>query len=100
MYLEHKKDSDGLTIYIKGELGNYEAKSILREVDLLLDLYTKENINLDLQKVTFMDSSGIAIIMKIFKKAKNTRGFIVKNAPNACMKIFNASGVVKFVNFV
>lgn len=100
MYLEHRKENDGLIIYIRGELGNFEAKSILKEVDLILDLYENDNIVLDMQKVTFMDSSGIAVIMKIVKKSKGKREFIVRNAPDMCMKIFRASGIIKFVNFV
>ncbi len=100
MYLAHRKNGNELIIELEGEIGNFEAKKILEDIDKLLELYKKENILVDLKKVSFMDSSGIAIIMKIYKEVNKSRKFQVKNAPNLAMKIFRASGVIKFVDFV
>lgn len=99
MKIDLKKEPNKIIICLSGELGNFEARKIMLEVETILALYKTEDIALDLSNITFMDSSGIAVIMKIFKNTKDARDFTVCNAPNLAMKIFNASGVCKFVNF-
>ena len=99
MNVFYEKNDNELIIYLKGELGNYEARLIMKEIENLLLLFPKKDVVLDLKDLTFMDSSGIAVIMKTFKNTKDKRDFIVRNAPNLAMKIFSASGICKFVNF-
>lgn len=98
MFYERTQNDD-LIIYLKGELGNFEAKNIMKEIESLLLLYPKSNIILDLEKLTFMDSSGIAVVMRTLKSTQGKREFKVQNSPNLAMKIFRASGLNKFVNF-
>ena len=99
MKVEFKKENKEIIIYLSGEIGNFEARKIMQEIETILAIYQTEDVVLDLSKITFMDSSGIAVIMKIFKNTKDRREFVVRDAPNVAMKIFRASGVSKFVNF-
>lgn len=99
MKVEFKKENNEIKIYLIGELGNFEARKAMKEIETILMIYREEDVILDLSKITFMDSSGIAIIMRIFKNTKDIRGFTVANSPNVAMKIFKTTGVSKFVNF-
>ena len=99
MDLKYEIQDRNIVIYLKGELGNFEARKVMEEIEVLLLLHKNKNVLLDLSSLSFMDSSGIAVIMKIFKNTKGKREFTVQNTPNLAMKIFNASGVLRFVNF-
>ncbi|MFI3227457.1 MAG: STAS domain-containing protein [Clostridia bacterium] len=99
MKVDFQKQNNEIIIYLSGELGNFEARKIMLEAETILAIYKTEDVVLDLSRLTFMDSSGIAVIMKIFKNTKDKRDFTVRNTPNLAMKIFSASGVKKFVKF-
>ncbi|MFI3114884.1 MAG: STAS domain-containing protein [Clostridia bacterium] len=99
MKIDFKKEKENIVIYLSGELGNFEAKEIMHEAEAILAIYKHEDVVLDLSQLTFMDSSGIAVIMKIFKNTKDSRDFTVRNTPSMAMKVFSTTGILKFVKF-
>ena len=72
MEIEYSKTKNSLTIFMYGELDEYSAKKVR---DILDDLIS-ENLNVksvifDLSKITFMDSTGIGLLIGRYKKLKN-----------------------------
>lgn len=98
MKIDFKKEDNNLIITLVGELGNFEARHVMGEIDTILAVYKKEDVILDLKGLTFMDSSGIAVVMKMYKTTKDIRNFTVLNTPNLANKIFSTAGVSKFIN--
>lgn len=98
MKIDYKCENGQVSINLIGELGNFEARQAMAEIEKILVVHRSQDVILDMSGITFMDSSGIAVVMKIFKTTKDKRMFNVVNVPNLALKIFSASGVNKFVS--
>ena len=51
-----------LTLYLKGELDHHEAAAVLGKISRTMDDYLPRDCVVDMEGLTFMDSSGIALI--------------------------------------
>ena len=55
--------SGTLAAYLSGEIDHHAAQSIRREIDAQVDDRLPELLTLDFSGVTFMDSSGVGLIL-------------------------------------
>ena len=49
---------------ISGEVDHHRARAIMEELSRQIDLELPRSLTLDLEGVTFMDSSGIAVLLR------------------------------------
>ena len=90
-----------LTLYLKGELDHHEAAAALRHITRTLDDYLPRDCVIDLEGLTFMDSSGIALILKICRLMSETGGRAwVENAGKQPLKVIDASGIDRLIKVV
>ena len=83
-----------LTIALKGEIDHHSAKDTMRIIGNKIDLYLPMVCVLDFRDVTFMDSSGIAIVIHAIRRMRELRGVVrVENVPPQPMKVLKASGI-------
>ena len=88
-----------LTLHLKGELDHHEASAVLRQVSRTIDDYLPRDCVVDMEGLTFMDSSGIALILKIARLMAETGGRAwVENARNQPLKVIDASGIDRVIN--
>ncbi len=52
-----------LTAYLTGEIDHHAAQALRREIDAQVDIRLPELLTLDFAGVTFMDSSGVGLIL-------------------------------------
>ena len=84
-----------LTIALKGDIDHHSAKETMRIIGNKIDLYLPMVCVLDFRDVTFMDSSGIAIVIHAIRRM---RGVVrVENVPPQPMKVLKASGMERIV---
>ena len=87
-----------LTLYMKGELDHHEAAAALRKITAAIDDYLPRDCVVDMGELTFMDSSGIALILKICRLMGETGGRAwVENAGRQPLKVIDASGIDRMV---
>lgn len=87
-----------LTIYLTGELDHHEVRGSMSVIERLLDEYLPRECVLDLSTLNFMDSSGIALILKLHRRLQNTGGCAwVENAAEQPLRVIDASGIERFV---
>lgn len=87
-----------LLVEIDGELDHHIAAKVREAVDSRIKMTNARNIAFDFRKVTFMDSSGIGVIMGRYKIAKTLGGkVIVLGAGPQIRRIIVMSGVDKIV---
>lgn len=85
---------DRLIVKIGGELDHHSAKSVRENIDIEIKAGTVKTLVFDLENLTFMDSSGIGIIMGRFQLMKLYGGSVViENAPEYVKKIIYMSGL-------
>ena len=83
-----------LTIALRGEIDHHSAKDIMRVVGNKIELYLPRVCVLDFREVTFMDSSGIAIVIACVRHMRQLRGEgILRSVPPQPMKVLRASGI-------
>ena len=95
MEVRYKKSIDKLSIYIYGELDECTAKS----AKVILDNLINENLSIkkvvfDLSGLTFMDSTGIGLLIGRYKKLKqfNIASYI-SGAPIFIEKVIELAGL-------
>ena len=87
-----------LTIALRGEIDHHTARDILRVVSNKIDLYLPLACVLDFREVTFMDSSGIAIVISALRKMRELSGrLVLRDVPPQPMKVLRASGMEQIV---
>ena len=87
-----------LTIYLAGELDHHEARGAIRSIDELLDEYLPRDCVLDMSGLSFMDSSGIALIIRMSRRMKNLGGRAwIENRAKQPLRVIDASGIDRLV---
>ena len=96
--MEYKIDERTVTVALGGELDHHTLRTITREIDGIIDLYLPKMLVLDMQGVRFMDSSGIALIIKAVRRLAELDGTVtLRRVPTNAMKIFTMAGVIRLV---
>ena len=87
-----------LTVALTGEIDHHCAKSYISGIAAKIEAYTPDVCILDFRDVTFMDSSGIAVVINALRNMAQIEGRLVLSgiSPQP-MKVFRASGIDKLV---
>ena len=98
MKFELARSGNLLIVQVAGELDHHFADEIRMRIDAEIMKPPIRNILFDFNRLSFMDSSGIGMIMGRYKKIKALGGkaWIICNNPNAT-RILEMSGVFKFI---
>lgn len=98
MDVELKQIRNTLVIKIVGELDLVIADKLRTQIDEKLSEGIIKNLIINMEKVTFIDSSGLGMIIGRYKKisAHNGKIFIVGAKPNV-EKILYFSGINKLI---
>jgi len=87
-----------LTVKLEGELDLVSAHEFRETVDQAMRELMSENLLIDLSRVTFIDSSGLGVILGRFRKIKGTNGQMVLYGPSANVRrILELSGISTFI---
>ena len=98
MEINAKSTDRNLLLEIQGELDHHGAKNALRELELAIDAALPTKLVLDLAGVTFMDSSGIALILRAQQRIGLMDGSLqVRNVPPQARRVLDAAGIGRLV---
>ena len=87
-----------LTIALTGEIDHHRAKGYIQSIASKIEAYTPSVCELDFQEVSFMDSSGIAVVINALRCMARIEGkLVLTGLGNQPMKVFRASGIDKLV---
>ncbi len=78
-----KKEVDGstLTLTVLGEIDHHSAKGLREEIDTLLFYHRPRTLYLVLSEVSFMDSSGLGLILGRYTRMKELGGKMILVQP-------------------
>lgn len=89
-----------LRAVITGELDHHHARQVMEELDRQIDAALPRSLVLDLEGLTFTDSSGIAVLIRAFRRMGQLGGSVsVCRAPEQAQKVFRAAGLQKWIKF-
>ena len=91
-------DNGRLTVALTGEIDHHCAKAYIQAIAGKIEAYTPEVCVLDFQEVTFVDSSGIAVVINALRNMAQIEGkLILTGICSQPMRVFRASGIDKLV---
>lgn len=94
MSLNIEKDKNLTTVYLSGEIDHHSAKYIREEIDAVIMSLRPRELALDFSSVTFMDSSGIGLVMGRYKLVNSFSGKLyVKNVSAQTQRIMKLAGM-------
>lgn len=98
MQLTSFLENGQLTVALTGEIDHHRAKDCIASIAGKIEAYTPQVCILDFQDVTFMDSSGIAVVINALRTMAKIDGRLVLcGLADQPMKVFRTSGVDKLV---
>lgn len=99
MKITARRNGGELRIILSGELDHHAARNAIPQISKLIDIELPTKIVLDFEYVSFMDSSGIALVIGAYKRSNSIgSAFSVMNTSKQAYKVFNAAGICKIVN--
>lgn len=98
MSLHCKIDGRKMTAQIVGEVDHHCARQLMLELERKLEIYFPRELILDLSGVSFMDSSGIAILLRACRQMREMDGQIqVTGVTNQAARVLRTAGVQKMM---
>ena len=92
-------ENDLLVIKLSGEIDHHSAVGVRSEIDTLVFEVRPKKLILELSDITFMDSSGLGLIMGRYALIKDLGGSLLLRAPSsAVMKILKLSGMDRIID--
>ena len=93
-YLENGR----MTVELTGEIEHHCAKNYIQAIAGKIEAYIPEVCVLDFQEVSFVDSSGIAVVINALRNMSQIEGkLILTGICSQPMRVFRASGIDKLV---
>ena len=98
MELHTEYKSGSLCIHLSGELDHHTAASTFQRIESALDRYLPRSCILEMSGLGFMDSSGIAVIMRTQKRMRETGGqFCILDPSPISARVLAASGIDRMI---
>ena len=99
MKLTSEQHGGRLVLALSGELDHHEARRVAGELERVLESAVPRDCVLDLGEVRFMDSSGIALILRTYKRMKALGGRLqVENVREQPLRVLDASGIDRIID--
>lgn len=90
---------EAVTVVVAGELDHCAAPQVRRMLDDLLADASITRLVLDLENLTFMDSSGIGVLLGRLRTLQSRGGTLgVKNMQPQVEKLFRLSGLHRVID--
>ncbi|MEG0320902.1 MAG: STAS domain-containing protein [Oscillospiraceae bacterium] len=89
-----------LTAALSGEIDHHGAKAVMEQLDRCISENLPRRLYLDLSGVTFMDSSGIAVLLRAWRRMGELEGTAtVRNVPTQAAKVLTTAGLQRMMKF-
>ena len=87
-----------IIVKLSCDLDHHVTEAIRSEIDMNIDNKGIKNIAFDFKNVSFMDSSGIGLIMGRYKKLQENGSISIAGANDSIQRIILISGLHKLVH--
>lgn len=99
--IEFERKENSAVITIRGDIDHHSAIEYKRKIDSYIFIEQPKTIYLDLSSVSFMDSSGLGLILGRFRLATEIGStFKVLNPNDNVMKILKLAGCERILEII
>ena len=90
-----------LTISLRGELDHHAAREVMETIDRSIEQNLPSRTVLDLGGVSFMDSSGLAVVLRARRRMDALQGSLaVVNIPDQAVRVLETAGLGRYVDLM
>lgn len=101
MLVNTKLEQGNLYIYLEGELDHSVSNRLKMELDKCISEIGIKNVILNMKHLTFMDSTGIGLIMGRYKKLKKQNIKLFIDQPTSQIdKVLKVSGIYNIIPII
>lgn len=87
-----------MTVYLEGSIDHHSAKKVREEIDRMTVEKNISDLVLNLSEITFMDSSGLGLILGRYTKMCSRSGKMsISDPSNDIMRIIRMAGIEKYI---
>ena len=98
MNVKHYVEDKLLVFEITEDLDHHVTEKIRRRADYEMERYMPKRVIFDFDRVTFMDSAGIGMVIGRYKFANMIGAKLeVSNLSSSVKRIFEMSGILKLI---
>ena len=98
MNVDYDEKDKLLTFEITEEIDHHWSDKMRRQVDNEIERYIPKTVVFDFNKVSFMDSAGIGMLIGRYKAVKMLGGNLeIRNVKSSIRKILEISGIPKII---
>ena len=91
-----KKAENGVTFVLDGRLDTVTAPQLEKQLDETIE--NAASIVLDLEKLEYISSAGLRVLLKAQKAMKNEKSLKLKNVCDAVMEVLEITGFADFLD--
>ena len=101
MEMTYKRMNRELTVFLSGELDHHAAHGAIETIDKIVDQNLPVRTTLDFSGLTFMDSSGIAVVLRAKRRMESMQGSLaVVNIPRQAARVLETAGLGRHINLL
>ena len=83
-----------ITLVLSGEIDHHSARQMMALITARIDACLPAHCVLDFGQVSFMDSSGIAVVIHTLRAMRELEGdLVLTNIPPQPLKVLRAAGI-------
>ncbi len=96
-----KTNGRELKIMLRGEMDHHGAHDAMEQIEHTLDAALPLSLTLDFSGITFMDSSGIAVVLRAKRRMAALGGSVtLSGIPPQAGKVFEAAGIKRLITMI
>lgn len=101
MKIKIKSENGTAIVVLSGEIDHHTAKNLRSELDKFVITMQPEILAIDFSNITFMDSSGIGLIIGRYKLLKECGGQLEIHSPQPYIRrVLKLSGIERIVKII
>lgn len=98
MPLRFQEETGRVTAFLSGEIDHRAARELMLGLDREVVSRNPAKLRVDMGEVSFMDSSGIAVLLRAWKRMDSAPGrMTVVRVPAQAKKVFHAAGLDRII---
>lgn len=88
-----------VTVTLSGEIDHHGARTMMAELEEAVSTLLPRRLTLNLSGITFMDSSGIALLLRVHRHVTGYGGTLtVTGIPTQPRRVLDAAGVGRIIS--
>ena len=99
MEMTYKTENRELTVHMNGELDHHAARNAMQSIEEWIEQNLPNRMVLDLGGLSFMDSSGIAVMIRAKRRMDALNGrLLVVNIPRQAARVLETAGLDRYLS--